>query len=374
MTNDRRDFLAGLGVAAGSAAVGITDVPLLGLAAAQPTNEEKPFLHIPEDVSPEFQAYLRTLNDPALMPRFPDAGDLDSWKKVQAAAEKEELAISAPVVQRYAPIVTELDLGGVPVLDVRPKDWTETKKVVVYTHGGAHVLYSAKSQLYRGAIFAADTGHRVIVVDFTVAPEAKFNQMLDEVIAVMQALMTDGRASSDILIYGDSSGGGSAAAVVLKMRDTGIGMPVGAVLVSPWCDVTHTGDTWFTLAHADANFTWEGQGSYAAAAWAAPNDQKNPYASPVYGDFSKGYPPTLIQGGTKEVLLSDFIRLYQALDAAGVPVKLDIYEGMPHNFATRLPEARESRVARKKIADFVRKYLGEAPRSRGEAPRSRAPQ
>jgi epsilon-lactone hydrolase len=75
---------------------------------AQPTTEEKPFLHIPKEVSPEFQAYLRTLKDPALMPRFPDPSDLDNWKKVQAFAEKEELAISAPVVQRYAPIVTGL--------------------------------------------------------------------------------------------------------------------------------------------------------------------------------------------------------------------------------------------------------------------------
>ena len=330
---------------------------------AQMTTEVKPFLHIPADVSPEFQAYLRTLTDPALKPRFPDSGDLETWKKVQAAAETQELAISAPVVQRYAPIVKELTLGGVPVLDVRPKGWTETKKIVVYTHGGAHVLYSAKSQLYRGAIFAADTGHRVIVVDFTVAPQAKFNQALDQVIAVVQALMKEGRGSSDILLYGDSSGGGSAAAVALKMRDMGIGMPVAAVLVSPWCDVTHTGDTWFTLARADANFTWEQNGMYAAAAWADPNDQKNPYASPVYGDFSKGFPPTLIQGGTKEVLLSDFVRLYQALEAAGVPVKLDIYEGMPHNFATRVPEAPESKVARKKIVDFVQKYLGDAPRA-----------
>jgi epsilon-lactone hydrolase len=327
------------------------------MAEAQPTNEEKPFLHIPEGVSPEFQQYLRKLKDPALMPRFPDPSDLDSWKKVQALADKQELAISAPVVERYAPIVTELTLGGVPVLDVRPKDWTNTKKIVVYTHGGAHVLYSAQAQLYRAAIFAADTGHRVITVDFTLAPEAKFNQMLDQAIAVVQALMKEGRALSDILIYGDSSGGGSAAAVVLKMRDMGIGLPAAAVLVSPWCDVTHTGDTWFTLAHADPNFTWKGQGLYAAAAWAAPDDQKNPYASPLYADFSKGFPPTLIQGGTKEVLLSDFVRLYQALDATGVPVKLDIYEGMPHNFATMLPEAPESKVARKKIAAFVQKYL-----------------
>src|SRR5262250_1855986 len=79
---------------------------------AQMTTEVKPFLHIPADVSPEFQAFLRMQTDPALKPRFPDPGDLESWKKVQAAAENAELAISAPVVQRFAPIVKELTLGG----------------------------------------------------------------------------------------------------------------------------------------------------------------------------------------------------------------------------------------------------------------------
>jgi hypothetical protein len=114
MTNDRRDFLAGLGVAAGSAAVGITNVPLVGLAAAQPTNEEKPFLHIPEDVSPEFQAYLRTLNDPALMPRFPDAGDLDSWKKVQAAAERLPEARESRVARKKIADFVRKYLGEAP--------------------------------------------------------------------------------------------------------------------------------------------------------------------------------------------------------------------------------------------------------------------
>jgi hypothetical protein len=90
----------GVSITVGGGALGLTNVPVIGPAAAQDT-PSKSFLHIPEDVSPEFQEYLRTLKDPALMPRFPDPSDLNSWKKVQAIAEKEELAISAPVVQRY---------------------------------------------------------------------------------------------------------------------------------------------------------------------------------------------------------------------------------------------------------------------------------
>jgi acetyl esterase/lipase len=181
--------------------------------------------------------------------------------------------------------------------------------------------------------------------------------MSDEVIAVIQALLKEGHSMNDVLIYGDSSGGGLAAAVVLKMRDKGLGMPAAAILVSPWVDVTRTGDTEFTLAHAEPNYLYEKHSKNAAGAYADPKDQKHPYASPVYGDFSKGFPPTLIQGGTKEILLSGFIRLYQALDRAGLVVKLDIYEGMPHNFASRIPEAPESRLARKKIHDFVHFYL-----------------
>jgi acetyl esterase/lipase len=325
--------------------------------------DERPFLHIPETVSKEAQEFLRSLKDPAQNPAFPDPGDLATWKKVQAFIEKDALTQSEPIVKRYTPTITERNVGGIPAQDVRPKGWKESRKVVVYVHGGAHVLYSAKSTLGRAAIFADDTGHRVISVDYTLAPEAKFNQMSDEVIAVIQALLKENHSLNDILIYGDSSGGGLAAATVLKMRDKGIGMPAAAALVSPWVDVTRTGDTEFTLAHAEPSYLYEKHSKYAAGAYADPKDQKHPYASPVYGDFSKGFPPTLIQGGTKEILLSGFIRLYQAIDTAGFSAKLDIYEGMPHNFVSRIPGAPESKVARRKIRYFVRVHLGEAQRS-----------
>jgi acetyl esterase/lipase len=191
--------------------------------------------------------------------------------------------------------------------------------------------------------------------------------MIDEVIAVIQALLKEGREFKDILIYGDSSGGGLAAAVILKMRDQGLGLPAAAVLVSPWLDLTKSGDTEFTLRDAEPNYLYEKHSVKAAGAYANPKDQKDPYASPVYGNFFKGFPPTLIQGGTKEILLSGFIRFYQALDTSGQTVKLDIYEGMPHNFASRIPEAPESKVARQKIRSFVHLHLGEARISRREA-------
>lgn len=319
--------------------------------------DERPYVHVPETVSRQAQEFLATLKDPHLMPAFPDAADIAAWSKLQAAVDADARTKSEPLLKRFPHTVTEGKLGGVPVLDVRPKDWKDNGKVLVYTHGGAHTMYSAKSMLGRAVVAADSTGLRVISVDYTLAPHARYNQMSDEVVAVIQALVKQGQRLADTAIYGDSSGGGLAAAVVLKMRDHGRGMPAAAVLVSAWLDVTPSGDTETTLHDADPNQLYEKHGRFAAAAFADPKDQKHPYVSPVYGDFTKGFPPTLIQGGLKETLLSGFVRLYQALDAAGVPVKLDLYEGMIHNFQDRIPDAPESLLARKKMREFLVRYL-----------------
>jgi acetyl esterase/lipase len=178
--------------------------------------------------------------------------------------------------------------------------------------------------------------------------------MSDEVVAAIRALVEEGQRLEDTAIEGGGSGGGLAAAAVLKMRDQGVGMPAVVVLVSPWLDVTLSGDTETTLREEDPNFLYHAK---SAAAFADPEDQKDPYASPVYGNFSKGFPPTLIQGGLKETLLSGFVRFYQALDAAGVTVKLDLYEGMISLFQSRIPDAAESFVARQKIRAFLYQYL-----------------
>lgn len=324
------------------------------MAASAP---QRSYVNIPETISREAQDFLRTLKDPALVPAFPDPDDLEGWNKLEARAEADGRAKSVPLLERYHHTLTERKLGGIPVLDVCPENWKDDGKALVYIHGGAHVMYSASSTLGRAVIAAHETGLRVISVDYTLAPFAKYQQMSDEVITAIRALREAGKRLENMAIYGDSSGGGLAAAVILKMRDRGLGMPRAAVLVSPWLDVTSSGDTETTLRDADPNQLYEKHGVKAAAAFADPSEQKNPYASPVYGDFTKGFPPTLIQGGLKETLLSGFVRLYQALDTAGIAVKLDLYEGMIHNFQDRILDAPEAIRARQKIRTFLRHHL-----------------
>src|SRR5882762_10192920 len=322
-----------------------------GEARAQMTPHEQFLLNIPETVSKEAQEFLRSLKDPSLTPPFPQPGDVVGWKKLRESVETDGRIQSEAIVKHYVPTITEYMLGGIPVLDVRPKGWRENGKVVVYTHGGAHVMYSAESTLGRAVIFASDTGHRVISVDYTLAPEAKFNQITEQIVTVYQALLKDDHRFEDILSYGDSFGGGLAASVILKMRDQRLGMPAAAVLVSPWVDVTRTGDTEFTLQHAEPNYLYDQHSKNAAGAYADPKDQKHPYVSPVYGDYSKGFPPTLIQGGTRELFLSHFVRQYRAIDGAGGTAVLDLYDGMPHVFQMRrqLADAPETEAAMKKM-------------------------
>jgi acetyl esterase/lipase len=222
-------------------------------------------------------------------------------------------------------------------------------------------MYSAHSRLPSSVTAATATGLRVISVDYTVAPAAKWPKVTDEVLAVLDGLRKEGHKSKDIAIYGESAGGALAAGSVLKMRDRGQGMPAAVVLWSPWADITDSGDSAVTLKQFDPYYVYEKHLKRAADAYADPKDQKHPYVSPVYGDYSQGFPPTLIQGGTREIFLSHFVRQYRAIDAAGGTASLDLYDGMPHVFQMRpeLADAPETRAALKKMATFLKRNLGD---------------
>ena len=176
--------------------------------------------------------------------------------------------LSKPIVELYQPNITKTKLGDVQVLDIKPKNWKDNGKVLVYVHGGGYTLGSANSTLGSPVLAANATGLRVISVNYTVAPFSKWNQTTDEVITLIQVLKDkQGYSLDDIAVYGDSAGGGLVAASVLKMRDKGLGMPAAVVLWSPWLDLTGNGDTYFTLKNADPflsyDFLKNAAGAYA---------------------------------------------------------------------------------------------------------------
>lgn len=336
---------------------GLVQAQVQDITNIMQTNNESQF-HIPPTISNEAQEILGSLivNLPTF-PFVPNPDDLEGWKRLNQETNSVVMQFSQPIVDSYHPNITATKLGDINVIDVKPRDWKDNGKVLVYAHGGGYTLLSANSTLGNVAPVANSTGLRVVSVDYSLAPSSNWNQTTDEMISVIKALENQGYSLDDIAMYGDSAGGGLVAGSVLKMRDQGLGMPAALVLWSPWTDVTGVGDTYFTLSNADPFITNDSQRNMAAA-YADQPEQKHPYVSPVYGNFTSGFPPTLIQGGTKEMLLSDFVRLYQALDQADIPVKLDIYEGMPHVFQTFFfHNTTESNTAISKTNDFLKEYL-----------------
>jgi acetyl esterase/lipase len=320
-----------------------------------------PFVHVPDTVSATARKYLESLPDPASLPALPAPNDLMAWKRAWQAGETANEPKVQATLKRYEPRVMKGRLGAVPVLDIQPKGWKDNRKVLVHAHGGAYAMNSARSRLLSSVPAADVTGLRVISIDYTVAPFAKWQKVTDEVLAVLGGLQKEGYKLKDIAVFGESAGGGLMAGSVLKMRDQGLGMPAAVVLWSPWSDITNRGDSAFTLRNFDPNHLYDKHLKHAADAYANPKDQKHPHVSPVYGDYSKGFPPTLIQGGTKEIFLSHFVRHYRAIDTAGSIAVLDLYEGMPHIFQVRpeMADAPETKAALKKMKAFLKVHLGD---------------
>ena len=326
------------------------------VACAQEPQAADRDIFVPTTISPEAQQALKEIikAKPYTLV-FPPPGDLDAWRKMHAAAEQAGKKKNDKAVEANHVTVIEAKLGGVPVLDICPMNWKDNGKVLVYTHGGAYTMFSARSTLVSSAAMSRATGLRVISVDYTTAPFAKWNEIQEQVISVFKALLKKGYAMKDIALYGDSAGGGLAISTVLNLRYRGMGMPAAVVLWSPWVDISNTGDTAHTLEAADPVLSYVPSLQNSALAYSDGLHLTDPRVSPLYADFSKGFSPALIVDSTKCIFLSTSVRLFQKLEVAGQEAKLDIYEGMWHVFQqVPLPE---SEVSLGKSAAFINRYL-----------------
>lgn len=328
------------------------------IALGQNETSSNSMITIPATISKETQNAL--INTTTQTPEFvtPGPNDQEGWDEMNKQYSSMFITQSQSLIESFKPNITSAKLGNVPVLDIKPKNWVNNGKVLVYVHGGGYTILGANSTLNNSVPMANATGLRVISIDYSLAPSSKWNEITSEVVSVIKALEDNGTSTDNIVMYGDSAGGGLVASSVLKISDEGIGVPAAIALWSPWTDVSGAGDTYSTLKDSDP-FISESMVKNMGGAYANISDQKNPYASPVYGNFSKGFSPTLIQVGTKEVLLSDSVRLYQSLDQANLPVKLDVYEGMPHVFQTTLYGTPESSLAILKTSEFLKEYLNQ---------------
>ncbi len=223
------------------------------------------------------------------------------------------------------------------------------KYVILHCHGGG---YSTGSKLYARTLtskLAASTSMDVFCFDYRLAPEHPYPAATEDAMKVWNYLMLLGYGARDIIVTGDSAGGNLALSLILKLKEENRILPRGLILLSAWTDLTSSGKSFQTKAEVDPVLDKE-YIDRMVRAYAEGEDLKNPFISPLFGDF-KGFPPTYIQVGENEILLSDSIRLQKAFMEANVPVKLDIYPGMWHVF--QMSPGKVSKEAMEKCTEFI---------------------
>ena len=256
---------------------------------------------------------------------------------------------------------TKLPLTCIPVeVNTVPGEWVampgaSNKSVILYFHGGSYNSGSLASHRSLVAEIARAAKARLLNIAYRLAPEHPFPAAVEDAAASYHWLLAQGVLPSQIIVAGDSAGGGLALALLVSLRDSGEPLPAGAVCLSPWTDLTCTGASWKTNAKKDLMLD-PGSILVSAQVYLGKADPRHPLASPLFADLN-GLPPILIQVGSDESLLSDAQSFAERAKAAGVNVTLEVWEGMQHEwqFATNyLPESRQA-VAR--IGEFIQKQL-----------------
>ncbi|WP_250512070.1 alpha/beta hydrolase [Caballeronia sp. INDeC2] len=228
---------------------------------------------------------------------------------------------------------------------------TNPRATILYLHGGGYYFCSPRS--HRAITFGLATraNARVFSLDYRLAPEHRFPAALDDSVAAYRRLLEDGVPAHSIVIAGDSAGGGLALATLLALRDVGDPLPAAAVLLSPWTDLTGSGESMRTNDGRDPMYH-ASVFPRVAAQYLGPTDARHPYASPIFGEFER-LPPLLIQVGDTELLLDDSTRVATKARAAGVRVELEIWRNVPHIFQIWAPFMPEARDALSRAATFI---------------------
>lgn len=247
-----------------------------------------------------------------------------------------------------------------------PAEWlsvAQPKRTIVYFHGGGYFFCGLSTHRPPCAYLARTAQARVLSVDYRMAPENPFPAAVNDAVAWWKELLRQGVKPEDVVFAGDSAGGGLALACLLAAREQGLPLPAGALLFSPWTDLSCSGETMKTMAKADVMFNPHLLPE-AAALYLNGRPATDPLISPLFGDL-RGLPELSIFASEHEVLLSDSTRLHDKARREGVKSTLTLRPRLPHVWPTMvmLPEARRDL---KLSGEFIARVTGTA------APQARA--
>ncbi|MFF3888940.1 alpha/beta hydrolase [Streptomyces sp. NPDC001914] len=248
-------------------------------------------------------------------------------------------------------------LGGRPALELEPAGASGRGRLL-YLHGGGYVVGSPDTHAGLVGELARRAGLRATSVDYRLAPEHPFPAALDDGLAAYRELLASGTDPRDLVMAGDSAGGGLSLATLLAAREAGLPLPAAVVFFSPWVDLTLAGDSIRSKEGADPIFTAAAVRA-CADLYVGSGDRAQPLASPLFADLT-GLPPLLVQVGANEVLLDDAVRLAGRAGADGVEVTLEVGPGLPHVFQHHYGRLDEADAALDRAARFLTTHLSAA--------------
>lgn len=279
----------------------------------------------------------------------PHTGSLDVER---SRAENEAMAAYFKSKVKFESQPVEID--QIPAEWIIPEEVSESHTILFF-HGGAYNSGSITSHRSLIANIAHDSRARGLIIDYRLAPEHPFPAALEDARAAYNWLLDQQIAPEKIVVAGDSAGGGLTMALLLDLRDREKPLPAAAVCLSPWLDLTCSGESWTSNTGKDMMLD-PGSIQDSAHVYLDGTDPRTPLASPAFADLL-GLPPLLVQVGSSEYLLSDSVGLAEKTRDSGLDVTLEVYEGMQHEWhfaANIMPEGRQAIEA---IGEFIRIQL-----------------
>ena len=313
----------------------------LSATAAMAAESGRNAFPAPDTVSPELRELIAA--EPLqYWNRHP--GTAREWKAFVKELADETTPMLPALRERMGVTSTPGVMAGVPVFTITPKTLPaeNAERVLLNLHGGGYVLGPGESGTYEAILMAGFTGFKVIAPDYRMAPDHSYPAALDDAVAVYKELLKVVPAEK-IGVFGTSTGGGMTLALALRAKAEGLPLPAALGAGTPWTDLGKIGDSYFTNEHVDNILvSYDGWLGDAAKLYAGGRDLNDPFLSPVYGDVT-GFPPTMLTSGTRDLFLSNTVRMHLKLREAGVLADLIVFEGMSHAqylMAVDVPETR----------------------------------
>ncbi|TCP80739.1 acetyl esterase/lipase [Rhizobium sp. PP-CC-2G-626] len=334
---------------------------IAGLAVAQPVLSQEirdvpsRQLPLPEAASPELRALIQT-------------GSMATWNDHPATAEEWKLWIAAgaekasaglPALREKMGVTVEASkIAGVNVFEIVPKEISpeNRERVLIHFHGGGYVLNPGEAGTGEAIMMAGLGQVRVISVDYRMPPDFPYPAAMDDALAVYKGVLEKSNASR-IGVFGTSTGGGMALALGLRAKAEGLPLPGAIAAGTPWADLDKIGDSYFSNDGVDNVLVrYEGWLGDAAKLYADGHDMKDPYLSPIYGDY-RSFPPTILVTGTRDLFLSNTVRVHRKLRESGAVADLVVFEGLSHAQYLFSPDMHEAREYFREVEGFFDGHL-----------------